>query len=82
MTWSPLYAGLYHTIDVVTKIAQVIQQDYLRFHIVGVKGFEPSTPCSQSRCANRTALHPVFVVTKCLSGCKSIKKRREAVPFL
>ena len=25
---------------------------------VGVKGFEPSTPCSQSRCANRTALHP------------------------
>ena len=26
---------------------------------VGVKGFEPSTPCSQSRCANRTALHPV-----------------------
>ena len=27
--------------------------------LVGVKGFEPSTPCSQSRCANRTALHPV-----------------------
>ena len=26
--------------------------------MVGVKGFEPSTPCSQSRCANRTALHP------------------------
>ena len=26
---------------------------------VGVNGFEPSTPCSQSRCANRTALHPV-----------------------
>ena len=26
--------------------------------LVGVKGFEPSTPCSQSRCANRTALHP------------------------
>ena len=25
---------------------------------VGVKGFEPSTPCSQSRCANQTALHP------------------------
>ena len=25
---------------------------------VGVKGFEPSTPCSQSRCANRTALRP------------------------
>ena len=26
--------------------------------IVGVAGFEPATPCSQSRCANRTALHP------------------------
>ncbi len=28
--------------------------------VVGVKGFEPSTPCSQSRCANRTALRPEF----------------------
>ena len=27
--------------------------------LVGVAGFEPTTPCSQSRCANRTALHPV-----------------------
>ncbi len=26
--------------------------------IVGVAGFEPATPCSQSRYANRTALHP------------------------
>ena len=26
--------------------------------VVGVAGFEPTTPCSQSRCANRTALHP------------------------
>ncbi len=25
---------------------------------VGVVGFEPTTPCSQSRCANRTALYP------------------------
>ena len=25
---------------------------------VGVAGFEPATPCSQSRCANRTTLHP------------------------
>ena len=30
---------------------------YLFFY-VGVPGFEPGTPCSQSRCANRTALHP------------------------
>ncbi len=28
------------------------------FSTVGVAGFEPATPCSQSRCANRTALHP------------------------
>jgi hypothetical protein len=26
--------------------------------IVGIPGFEPGTPCSQSRYANRTALHP------------------------
>ena len=26
---------------------------------VGVAGFEPAAPCSQNRCANRTALHPV-----------------------
>ena len=26
--------------------------------IVGAKGFEPSTPCSQSRCASQTAPYP------------------------
>ena len=26
--------------------------------LVGMVGFEPTTPCSQSRCANQTALHP------------------------
>ena len=26
--------------------------------MVGVKGFEPSTPWSQTKCANQTALHP------------------------
>ena len=31
----------------------------MRFYIlVGAKGFEPSTPCSQSRCANQAALRP------------------------
>ena len=25
---------------------------------VGAAGFEPATPCSQNRCANRTALRP------------------------
>ena len=28
------------------------------FVIVGAAGFEPATPWSQTRCANRTALHP------------------------
>ena len=28
--------------------------------LVGVAGFEPATLCSQSRYANRTALHPVI----------------------
>ena len=32
--------------------------EYSSSFIVGVAGFEPTTPCSQSRCANRTALHP------------------------
>ena len=27
--------------------------------MVGIVGFEPTTPCSQSRCANQAALHPV-----------------------
>ena len=34
------------------------------FLIVGVAGFEPTTPCSQSRCANRTALHPEKLLTE------------------
>ena len=35
---------------------------------VGVIGFEPTTLCSQSRCASQTALHPVFFVLIALSG--------------
>ena len=37
---------------------------YIYFHLlsfmlklVGIEGFEPSTPASQTRCANQTALH-------------------------
>ncbi len=33
------------------------------FFVVGVPGFEPGTPCSQSRCASRAALHPDNFVT-------------------
>ena len=40
---------------------------------VGVKGFEPSTPCSQSRCANRTALHPEKNDHFAECGCKGSK---------
>ncbi len=35
---------------------------YLFCRSIGVAGFEPTTPCSQSRCANRTALHPEEVL--------------------
>ena len=28
--------------------------------VVGVRGFEPPTPCTPCRCANRTAPHPVL----------------------
>ena len=39
--------------------SQHIVKDRILFvFLVGVPGFEPGTPCSQSRCANRTALHP------------------------
>ncbi len=34
--------------------------DVIASFFVGVAGFEPTTPCSQSRCANRTALHPEY----------------------
>ena len=34
------------------------------FLFVGVVRFELTTPCSQSRCANRTALHPEKAVQK------------------
>ena len=31
---------------------------------VGIPGFEPGTPCSQRRCANRTALHPENILLR------------------
>ncbi len=36
--------------------------------MVGVAGFEPAAPCSQSRCANRTAPHPELALLR--SDCK------------
>ncbi len=35
---------------------------------VGVAGFEPATPCSQSRCASRAALYPEDGC-ECVFGC-------------
>ena len=43
------------TLGVQTKKATIFDDCLF---VVGVAGFEPTTPCSQSRCANRTALHP------------------------
>lgn len=35
--------------------------------MVGVKGFEPSAPWSQTKCANQTALHPEYIKGNILS---------------
>jgi hypothetical protein len=35
---------------------------------VGVAGFEPATPWSQTRCANRTALYPVILFKAVRAG--------------
>ena len=40
-----------------------------RCSFVGATGFEPTTPCSQSRCANRTALRPD---SKCFRLAKTL----------
>ena len=42
---------------------------------VGVAGFEPATPCSQSRCANRTAPYPVLHLKTFPSLKKDCKNR-------
>ncbi len=33
--------------------------------VVGAKGFEPSTPWSQTKCANQTALRPEIFHINC-----------------
>ena len=45
------------------KKKEMLEQSNISF-IVGIPGFESGTPCSQSRCANRTALHPA-IIFKC-----------------
>ena len=36
--------------------------------LVGVAGFEPAAPCSQNRCANRTALYPEQFFSSAVRG--------------
>ena len=45
--------------------------------LVGVVGFEPTTPCSQSRCANRAALHPDCRFESTARWCR--RQRRHAI---
>ena len=45
-----------------TRYKKTFQSCLKGFFRVGVPGFEPGTPCSQSRCANRAALHPELKV--------------------
>ena len=41
-----------------TNHRSVVFRAGLESHFVGVPGFEPGTPWSQTRCASRAALHP------------------------
>ena len=43
--------------------ASVLPLNYTRKfnNIIGVTGFEPATPWSQTRCSSQTEPHPVFV---------------------
>ena len=52
----------------MTKTKGVEKIDTFLLYFVGIPGFEPGTLCSQSRCANRTALHPEE--TLLISVCK------------
>ena len=40
------------------SVKRGLSSDFRGFPRVGVERFELPTPCSQSRCANRTAPHP------------------------
>ena len=51
----------YLAFEVKTKKSPTERSSFL----VGIPGFEPGTLCSQSRCANRTALHPVAFELRC-----------------
>ena len=48
------------TISKKTKTRPLERPRKLLLLVVGMVGFEPTTPCSQSRCANQAALHPEY----------------------
>ena len=53
--------------------------------LVGVRGFEPPTPCSQGRCASQAALHPVetqifTILTKLLQPIFVLKVKSPGSP--
>ena len=50
--------------------------------LVGMRGFEPPTPCSQSRCASQTAPHPDNPALYPLSYLPSWWTGRESNPHL
>ena len=51
------------------KKRKTVEYQPFPFFQVGVPRFELGTPCSQSRCANRTALHPVLQFIVFISDC-------------
>ena len=44
-----------------TRVLQYTLFPLLLFRRIGVTGFEPATPCSQSRCSSQTEPHPVVI---------------------
>ena len=44
-----------------TRVLQYALFPLLLFRRIGVTGFEPATPCSQSRCSSQTEPHPVVI---------------------
>ena len=45
----------------IPRPLSVLQNKYRNRYMVGVEGFEPPTPCSQSRCATRLRYTPMTV---------------------
>src|SRR3972149_1418155 len=57
-------AGRIRTCDLVIRshllYPSELQPQTLFYFMVGARGFEPPTPCSQSRCATRLRYAPIY----------------------